>query len=47
MRTALIIIGLIILIAVGGYVERGWIDFYGTGALALLLIPTIIALRGE
>lgn len=47
MKTTLWIIGILALIGGLGYVNRGWFDFLGLGAMALLVVPIVIAVRSE
>lgn len=47
MRTMIYSIGLLMLIGVAGYIERGWFDLLGLGAMAVLVIPIVRALRSE
>lgn len=47
MKTALWTIGILGIIGVLGYIERGWFDYKGLAVIGLLLVPTIIALRSE
>lgn len=47
MKTTLWIIGILVLIGGLGYLDRGWFDFLGLGAMALLVVPIVIAVRSE
>lgn len=41
------IIGLLMMIGLAGKIDRGWFDWLGLGAMAMLVIPIVIALRSE
>lgn len=43
----MMIIGLLVMIGLAGMLERGWFDWMGLGAMAMLVIPIVIALRSE
>ena len=45
MRTMLYVAGLLGLIGVMGYLDRGYFDFLGLGALAMLVIPIVVTIR--
>lgn len=47
MKTIGWIVGLLGIIGFLGYIERGWFDIKGMAVIALLLIPTVIAIRSE
>lgn len=47
MKTTLWIIGILALIGGLGYLDRGWFDLLGLGAMALLVVPIVIAVRSE
>ena len=43
----MMIIGLLVMIGLAGMLERGLFDWMGLGAMAMLVIPIVIALRSE
>ena len=43
--TMIYVVGFLVLIGVMGYLDRGYFDFLGLGALAMLVIPIVVALR--
>lgn len=43
MKNALRIIGILALIMGLGYLDRGFVDVLGAGALACLVVPAVIA----
>ncbi len=45
MRTLIYAAGLLGLIGIMGYLDRGYFDFLGLGAMALLVIPIIETIR--
>ncbi len=47
MKTILYTCGVLTIIGALGYLDRGFVDFLGLGALAMLLVPIVIALRSE
>lgn len=47
MKTVMMIIGLLVMIGLAGMIDRGWFDWLGLGAMAMLVIPIVIALRSE
>lgn len=47
MKTIIYSAGLLMLIGIAGYIERGWFDWLGLGALATLVIPIVKGLRSE
>lgn len=47
MKTVMVIIGLLVMIGLAGMIDRGWFDWLGLGAMAMLVIPIVVALRSE